>query len=164
MYIYIYIYTFIHLFICLYIMYMQQSDCRAPAVDGVKLPVIDTQFAIQDSCLFGPNPLKILAPPSNYLSKKGFWATQPLEQILVAEFLLCELALAPPEVPVYAICSVVFCACMYYCVCIYIYIYIYIYICIIRIYIYIYTYIHYSIYIYIHYAVIYIYIYIYITQ
>ena len=34
---------------------------------------------------------KILAPQSNYLSKKGFWATQPLESILVAEFLLCEL-------------------------------------------------------------------------
>ena len=50
-----------------------------------------TQFAIQDSGLFGPNPWKILAPPSNYLSKEGFWATQPLEQILVAEFLLCEL-------------------------------------------------------------------------
>ena len=50
-----------------------------------------TQFAIQDSRLFGPNPWKILAPPSSYLSKKGFWATQPLEQILVAEFLLCEL-------------------------------------------------------------------------
>ena len=29
-----------------------------------------TQFAIQDSRLFGPNPWKILAPPSNYLSKK----------------------------------------------------------------------------------------------
>ena len=50
-----------------------------------------TQFAIQDSRLFGPNPWTILAPPSNYLSKKGFLATQPLEQILVAEFLLCEL-------------------------------------------------------------------------
>ena len=41
-----------------------------------------TQFAIQDSSLFGPNPWKILAPPSNYLSNKGFWATQPLEQVL----------------------------------------------------------------------------------
>ena len=49
-----------------------------------------TQFAIQDSRLFGPNPWKILAPPSNYLSKKSFWATQPLEQILDSEFLLCE--------------------------------------------------------------------------
>ena len=29
-----------------------------------------TQFAIQDSRLFGPNPRKVLAPPSNYLSKK----------------------------------------------------------------------------------------------
>ena len=28
-----------------------------------------TQFAIQDSRLFGPNPKKVLAPPSNYLSK-----------------------------------------------------------------------------------------------
>ena len=50
-----------------------------------------TQFAIQDSRLFGPNPLNILAPPSNYLSTKGFWATQPLEQIFDSEFLLCEL-------------------------------------------------------------------------
>ena len=50
-----------------------------------------TQFAIQDSGLFGPDPWKILAPPSNYLSKQGFWATQPLEQILDSEFLLCEL-------------------------------------------------------------------------
>ena len=49
------------------------------------------QPAIQDSRLFGPNPWKILAPPSNYPSNNGFWATQPLEQILVAEFLLCEL-------------------------------------------------------------------------
>ena len=31
-----------------------------------------TQFAIQDSRLFGPNPWKILAPPSNYLSTKRF--------------------------------------------------------------------------------------------
>ena len=53
-----------------------------------------TQFAIQDSRLFGPNPWKALAPPSNYLSKKGFWATQPLEQILDSEFLLCELGVA----------------------------------------------------------------------
>ena len=29
-----------------------------------------TQFAIQDSGLFGPNLWRILAPPSNYLSKK----------------------------------------------------------------------------------------------
>ena len=29
-----------------------------------------------------------------YLLKKGFWATQPLEQILVAEFLLCELGVS----------------------------------------------------------------------
>ena len=38
-----------------------------------KVPARDipyTQFAIQDSGLFGPNPWKILAPPSNYLSKK----------------------------------------------------------------------------------------------
>ena len=33
----------------------------------------------------------ILAPPLNYLSTKGLWATQPLEQILDSEFLLCEL-------------------------------------------------------------------------
>ena len=32
---------------------------------------------ITRSVLFGPNPWNILAPPSNYLSKKGFWATQP---------------------------------------------------------------------------------------
>ena len=47
-----------------------------------------TQFELEESRLFGPNPWKILAPPSNHLSKKGFRATQ---QILVAEFLLCEL-------------------------------------------------------------------------
>ena len=29
-----------------------------------------TQFPSQDSGLFGPNPWKILVPPSNYLSKK----------------------------------------------------------------------------------------------
>ena len=57
-----------------------------------------TQFAIQDSRLFGPNPSKILAPPSSYLSNKGFWATQPLEQILVAEFLLCELGVLLIEI------------------------------------------------------------------
>ena len=38
-----------------------------------------TQFQSQDSGLFGPNPWKVLAPSSNYLSKKSFWATQPLE-------------------------------------------------------------------------------------
>ena len=52
-----------------------------------------TQISIQDSGLFGPNPWNILAPPSNYLSKKGFWATQPLRQILDSEFLLCELGM-----------------------------------------------------------------------
>ena len=31
---------------------------------------IYTQFPSQDSGLFGPNPWKVLAPPSNYLSKK----------------------------------------------------------------------------------------------
>ena len=63
-----------------------------------------TQFAIQDSRLFGPNPLKILAPPSNCLSKKGLWATQPLEQILDSEFLLCELGVLPVEVRCYVSC------------------------------------------------------------
>ena len=64
---------------------------RSARRSGGTTCLIYTQFAIQDSCLFGPNPWKILAPPSNYLSKNDFWATQPLEQILVAEFLLCEL-------------------------------------------------------------------------
>ena len=50
-----------------------------------------TQFAIQDSRLFGPNqPLESLSAAVK-LQKKGFWATQPLEQILDSEFLLCEL-------------------------------------------------------------------------
>ena len=43
------------------------------------------QFPSQDSGLFGPNPWKILAPPSKYLSTKGFWATQPLDKSLVRE-------------------------------------------------------------------------------
>ena len=37
-----------------------------------------TQFPSQDLGLFGPYPWKVLAPPSNYLSRNGFWATQPL--------------------------------------------------------------------------------------
>ena len=53
------------------------------------------QFAIQDLSLFGPNPWNILAPPSNYLWKRGFWATQPLEQVLDGEFLLRELGVRP---------------------------------------------------------------------
>ena len=62
-----------------------------PCVRSKRKPSPYTQFAIQDSCLFGPNPWKILALPSNCLSKNSFWATQPLEQILEAEVLLCEL-------------------------------------------------------------------------
>ena len=50
-----------------------------------------TQFALEDSVIFGPNPWKILAPPSNYLSNIFVWATQPLAKILDSEFLLCEL-------------------------------------------------------------------------
>ena len=41
-----------------------------------------TQFPWQDSGIFGSSPWKVFAPPSNYLSQKGFWATQPLENIL----------------------------------------------------------------------------------
>ena len=77
-----------------------------------------TQFAIQDSRLFGPNPWKILAPPSNYLSTKGFWAAQPLKRMLDSEFLLCELGAKREGAPV--VCYI-----RYY---VYIYIYIYIYI------------------------------------
>ena len=68
---------------------VRQVSRRAALLRDVRLTY--TQFAIQDSRLFGPNPWKILAPPSNYLSTNKFWATQPLEQILDSEFLLCEL-------------------------------------------------------------------------
>ena len=47
-----------------------------------------TQFAIQDLALFGPNPWQILRHCGHELSNKGFWATQPLEQILDSEFLV----------------------------------------------------------------------------
>ena len=47
-----------------------------------------TQFAIQDSGLFGPNPWKFLAQIVYVFP----WSpTQPLEQILDSELLLCEL-------------------------------------------------------------------------
>ena len=46
------------------------------------------QFAIQDSGLFGPNPWKFLA---QIVYVFPWSATQPLEQILDSEFLLCEL-------------------------------------------------------------------------
>ena len=52
-------------------------------------------FGLSDSGFFGPNPWNILAPPSNYLSKNDFRATQPLEQILDSEFLLCKLGVQP---------------------------------------------------------------------
>ena len=48
-----------------------------------------TQFPSQDSGLFGPNPLEILAPPSNCLSKKA--SGQPLGQILWGKILWWEL-------------------------------------------------------------------------
>ena len=54
-----------------------------------------TQLAIQDSDLFGPNPWIFLAQIVKLCvityQKKSAWATQPLEQILDSEFLLCEL-------------------------------------------------------------------------
>ena len=58
-----------------------------------------TQFPSQDSGLFGPNPWKVLAPMSNYLSNNGFWATQPLEKVLRGKMLWWELGVfsLPPE-------------------------------------------------------------------
>ena len=53
-----------------------------------------TQFAIQDSGLFGPNPWKFLA---QIVYVFPWRATQPLEQILDSEFLLCELSIVHPE-------------------------------------------------------------------
>ena len=47
-----------------------------------------TQFAIQDSGLFGPNPWKFSA---QIVYVFPWSATQPLEQILDSAFLLCEL-------------------------------------------------------------------------
>ena len=89
--IYIYTYTYIHV----HPLILGIGSGRRPEFQDSRLVhSAYTQFAIQDSRLFGPNPWKILAPPSNYLSTKGFWATQPLEQILVAEILLCELGVA----------------------------------------------------------------------
>ena len=91
-----------------------------------------TQFPSQDSGLFGPNPWKVLAPPSNYLSKKGFWATQPLGKSIVREsFVMGTGCLLYTKAVV--------CLCVLYCplfgyymfvynICIYVYIYIYIYI------------------------------------
>ena len=56
------------------------------------------QFPSQDSGFFGPNPWKILAPPSNYLSTKGFLATQPLAKYIATESLVmgtgCRLCFA----------------------------------------------------------------------
>ena len=48
------------------------------------------------------HPLDILSADSDvfcyYLSKQGAWTTQPLEQILDSEFLLCELGVLPASV------------------------------------------------------------------
>ena len=43
---------------------------ECPALPPVELAGADyTQFPSQDSGLFGPNPWKIFAPPTNYLAK-----------------------------------------------------------------------------------------------
>ena len=80
-YIYIYIYNFRHRY---WLAHGHATTARARgrvSPDAFAAPLF-TQFPSQDSGLFGPNPWKILAPPSNYLSKNSFWATQPLGQIL----------------------------------------------------------------------------------
>ena len=49
-------------------------------------PVRNPRFAS-----FRTQPLENLSAAVKLPIKKGFWATQPLEQILDSEFLLCEL-------------------------------------------------------------------------
>ena len=109
-YIYIYIYTYIHTDIYIRYIYIYSLTAALRFFKGRVRRTTEscdgnwvyTQFAIQDSRLFGPNPWKILAPPSNYQSNKGFSATQPSEQILDSEFLLCELGvvvLRLPDIP-----------------------------------------------------------------
>ena len=44
---------------------------------------------------FRTQPLENLSAAVKLPIKKGFWATQPLEQILDSEFLLCELGVQP---------------------------------------------------------------------
>ena len=51
-----------------------------------------TQFAIQDSGLFGPNSWKLLA---QIVYSFPWTAAQPLEQILDSDILLCELGVNP---------------------------------------------------------------------
>ena len=51
---------------------IQRTVCFALQLNGYFLTIIErafpyTQFPSHDSGLFGPNPWKILAPPSNYL-------------------------------------------------------------------------------------------------
>ena len=100
MYVYIYIYIYVYIYIYIYIYVTETVPHRAreelpgSAAKPLKTNMLYTQLAIQDSRLFGPHPLNILAPPSNYLSKNDFWATQPLIQILDSEFLLCELGVS----------------------------------------------------------------------
>ena len=53
-------------------------------------PVRNPRFAS-----FRTQPLENLSAAVKLPVKKGLWATQPLEQILVAEFLLCELGVHP---------------------------------------------------------------------
>ena len=53
---------------------------------GFVHPVRNPRFAS-----FRTQPFENLGAAVKLPIKKGFWATQPLEQILVAEFLLCEL-------------------------------------------------------------------------
>ena len=46
------------------------ESVREPARPGARALPRYTQFAIRDSRLFGPNPWKVSAPPSNYLPKR----------------------------------------------------------------------------------------------
>ena len=103
MYIYIYIEREreIHVYVCIYIYIYYAEEGRSDHVhpgvhargrpaealppEAARAPEAPlyqyTRFPSQDSGIFGANPWNILAPPSNYLSNKGFWATQTLEQI-----------------------------------------------------------------------------------
>ena len=72
--------------------YTAPYDCYyiSSTITTLRCPTLH-QIPITNSGMFGPNPWNILAPPSNYLFKKGFWATQPLEKVLWGKILWWEL-------------------------------------------------------------------------
>ena len=62
------------------------KQINTPIITTTLHPVRNPRFVS-----FRTQPLENLSAAVKLPIKKGFWATQPLEQILVAEFLLCEL-------------------------------------------------------------------------